>query len=210
MRTSPRLRALFLPAASVVLMAAPIPGAAQSPGARQSGPPDTGASFTSDMRLLDGKLLQMTREPLERWGHSFYAFALYVADTAGPPSVYEYGLENSPPLREPAPIADSLRSAVRLHQTYSRTARTVGIIVDSIAGPFDKAVDGIDGPSFPRLAITELEDRSGRCRRIEREYRFAKDESEDARHESGWQFGRVVYGVARVTRCEPRRYWPEK
>ena len=162
------------------------------------------------MRLLDGKLLQMTREPLERGGHSFYAFALYVADSAGPPSVYAYGVESTPPLYEPAPIGDSLRSAVRLHQTSSRIARTVGIIVDSIAGPFDKAVDGVHGPPFKRLAITELEDRSGRCRRVEREYHFIKDDSEDARHVSGWEFGRVVYGDARVTRCEPRRYWPER
>lgn len=76
----------------------------------------------------------------------------------GPPSVYKYGVENSPPLYEPAPIADSLRNAIRLHQTGSRIARTVGIIFDSIAGPFDKAVDGVHGPAFLRLAITEMLD----------------------------------------------------
>jgi hypothetical protein len=172
--------------------------------------PDTGVTLTSDMRRLDGELLNRTREPLERWGHSFYAFALYIADTAGPPQLYEYGVENSPSLLEPAPIADSLRSAIRRREGHERVARTVGIIVDSIAGPFNEAIDGIDGPPFRRSAITELEDTSGRCRRIEREYRFANDSTEDTAHRSGWGFGRIVYGEPRVTRCEPRRYWPEK
>ena len=94
MRTCLGLSAPLLFAASVVLMATPASGGAQSPGAMQSSPPDTGASFTSDMRLLDGRLLRMIRENLERSGHSFYALALYVADTAGPPVVYEYRMDS--------------------------------------------------------------------------------------------------------------------
>lgn len=207
MRTYLGLRALFLLAAPVFLIATPTSICAQSPGARQTSLPDTGASFTSDMRLLDGRLLQMTREPLQRSGHSFYAFALYVADTAGPPSVYEYGVESAPLMNDPPGIADVLRATVRKRQASSATARTVGIIVDSIAGPFNKAVDGSFGPPFRRFAITELEDRNGRCRRIEREYHFAKDPPGDGR-DAGTEFGRVVYGDARVSRCRPRSYWP--
>lgn len=198
-------RAFFLLAPAVVAMATPALLSAQSPGAPRSSPPDTGASFTSDMRLLDGRLLRMIREPLERSGHSFYAFALYVADSAGPPSVYEYGMETAPLLNDPQGIADALRSTVRKRQSSSREARTVGIIVDSIAGPFNEAVDGSYGPTFRRLAITELEDRSGRCRRIERDYHFVKD-SPDERNLR--EFGHIVYGDARVIRCNPRRYWP--
>jgi hypothetical protein len=207
MRTYLGSRALFLLAASAFPIATPASVSAQSPGARRSSLPDTGTSFTSDMRLLDGRLLQMTREPLQRSGHSFYAFALYVADTAGPPNVYEYGVESAPLLNDPPGIADALRSAVRKHQSSSPEARTVGIIVDSIAGPFDKAVDGSYGPPFRRVAVTELEDRSGRCRRIEREYHFAKDPPEDGR-DAGTEWGRIVYGDARVSRCRPRSYWP--
>jgi hypothetical protein len=206
MRTRPGFRALFLLAA-VVLIVSPDSARAQSRGGLQSSLPDTGTSFTSDMRLLDGRLLQMIREPLERSGHSFYAFALYVADTAGPPIVYAYGMESDPLMNDPPGIADALRSAVRKHQSTSSRARTVGIIVDSIAGPFDKAVDGSFGPPYPRVAITELEDRSGRCRRIERQYHFAKDPPGDGR-DSGKEFGRIVYGDSRVTRCRPRQYWP--
>lgn len=210
MRTWLRLNGLSLLAGPAILIAAPVSGSAQLPGAMQTSPPDTGASFTGDMRLIDGKLLEMTRKPLERGGHSFYAFALYVADTPAPPAVDEYGLENTPSLRQPGPIAASLRRTIRRHQTKPPGARTVGFIVDSIAGPFDQAVNGVDGPPFQRLAITELEDRSGRCRRIEREYRFVKDLTENARRETRWDFGRVVYGAPRVTRCEPRLYWPRE
>lgn len=162
------------------------------------------------MRLLDGRLLQMTRRPLELTGHSFYAFALYIADTAGPLTVYEYRMEGEPPRDEPAEIAYGLRSTIRRRQTSAQTARTVGVIVDSIAGPFKEAVDGIYGPLFRRMAITELEDRNGRCRRVEREYHFAKEESEDGRKPTSLEFGRVVFGATRVTRCEPRRYWPQE
>jgi hypothetical protein len=160
------------------------------------------------MLLLDRELLAQTIEPLERWGHSFYAFSLYVADTAGPPRIYSYGLEHSPPIQEPGPIADSLRSAMRLHLSHARDARTVAIIVDSIAGPFSEAVDGIEGPAFARMAITELEDRSGRCRRLERDYRFVNDPKQDPPSGTGWGFGHVRYDSPRITRCEPRRFWP--
>jgi hypothetical protein len=83
----------------------------------------------------------------------------------------------------------------------------VGIVIDSIAGPFNKAVDGSYGPPFRRVAITELEDRSGRCRRIEREYHFAKGPPDDDRNGSS-EFGHIVYGDSRVSRCRPRSYWP--
>jgi hypothetical protein len=160
------------------------------------------------MLLLDRELLAQTIEPLERWGHSFYALSLYVADTAGPPRLYSYGLEHSPATNQPGPIADSLRSAMRLHFSNTGAPRTVAVIRDSIAGPFSEAVDGIEGPQFPRMAITELEDRSGRCRRLERDYRFVNDPKQDQRSGTGWGFGYIRYDAPRITRCNPRRFWP--
>jgi len=207
MRTCLGLSALPLFAASVVLMATPAFGGAQVPGAMQSSPPDTGASFTSDMRLLDGRLLRLIRENLERSGHSFYALALYVADTAGPPVVYEYRMDADPLMNDPQGFADVLRGVARRHQTNPPAARTVGIIVDSIDGPLNKAVGGSFGPPYKRVAITELEDRSGRCRRIERDYHFAKAPPGDGR-DAEKEFGHIVFGDARVARCLPRRYWP--
>jgi hypothetical protein len=207
MRICPRLRALLLLAASAVVVAAPARAEAQSTGALQSSPPDTGASFTSDMRLLDGRLVRLIRESLERSGHSFYALALYVADTAGPPVVYEYEADAAPLMNDPQGIADVLRSVARRHQTNPPAARTIGIIVDSIAGPLNKAVNGSYGPPYKRVAITEFEDRSGRCRRLERDYSFAKDPPGDGR-DAEKEFGHIVFGDARVARCQPRRYWP--
>jgi hypothetical protein len=160
------------------------------------------------MLLLDRELLAQTIEPLQRWGHSFYALSLYVADTAGPPRLYSYGVEHGPAVMEPGPIADSLRSAMRLHFANSRGPRTVAIIMDSIAGPFSEAVDGIEGPPFPRMAITELEDRTGRCRRLERDYRFANDPKPDEQARTAWGFGYVRYDAPRITRCNPRSFWP--
>lgn len=207
MRTCLGLSAPFLFAASVVLMSTPASAGAQSPGVLQSSPPDTGASFTSDMRLLDGRLLRLIRENLERSGHSFYALALYVADTAGPPVVDQYRVDAAPLMNDPQGIADVLRGVARRHQTDPPAARTVGIIIDSIAGPLNKAVDGSHGPPYKRVAITELEDRSGRCRRIERDYHFAKDPPGDGR-DAEKEFGHIVFGDARVARCQSRRYWP--
>src|SRR5215210_1484189 len=175
MRTYLGFRALPLLAGFAVLSATAAPVGAQATGVLQSSPPDTGASFTADMRLLDGRLVRMIRESLERSGHSFYALALYVADTAGPPVVYEYEADAAPLMNDPQGIADVLRSVARRHQTTPPAARTVGIIVDSIAGPLNKAVNGSYGPPYMRVAITEFEDRSGRCRRVERDYHFAKD-----------------------------------
>ena len=160
------------------------------------------------MLLLDRELLAQTIGPLQRWGHSFYALSLYVADTAGPPRFFSYGLEHSPPVNEPGPIADSLRSAMRLHFANSRGPRTVGVILDSIAGRFSEAVDGVEGPAFARMAITELEDPSGRCRRLERDYRFVNDPKPDERSAPGWGFGYVRFDAPRITRCNPRRFWP--
>lgn len=93
---------------------------------------------------------------------------------------------------------------MRRHLSYYRDASTVAIITDSIAGPFSEAVDGIEGPQFPRMAITEMEDRSGRCRRLERDYRFVNDPKSG----TGWGFGYVRFDAPRITRCEPRRFWP--
>lgn len=203
-----RLQVFALLVSPVVLTLTPTPASGQTPGSAESTAPDTGTALTSDMLLLDRELLARTVEPLERWGHTFYAFTLLVADTAGPPRIYEYGVESSPTVREPGTIADSLRSAIRLHLSYSREARTIGVIVDSIAGPFSEASDGVDGPQFPRMAVTELEDKSGRCRRVERDYQFVKDFKQDSRYGLGWGFGFIRYGLPRITRCEPRRYWP--
>ena len=207
MRTFSGFRALLLLSTSAVLLGPPARAGAQSTDAPQSSPPDTGASFTSDMRLLDGRLVRLIRESLERSGHSFYALALYVADTAGPPVVYEYEADAAPLMNDPQGIADVLRSVARRHQTNPPAARTIGIIVDSIAGPLNKAVNGGYGPPYKRVAITEFEDRSGRCRRLERDYHFAKDLPGDGR-DAEKEFGHIVFGDARVARCQPRRYWP--
>lgn len=204
-----RLRPVILARVAVTLtLGWGVPARTQSNAPPTAAPADTGTSLTSDMLLLDRELLAQTIEPLQRWGHSFYALSLYVADTAGPPRLYSYGLAHSPTINEPGPIADSLRSTTRLQFLNSRSPRAVGIIMDSIAGPFSEAVDGIEGPQFPRMAITELEDRSGRCRRLERDYRFVNDPKQDQRSGTGWGFGYVRFDAPRITRCEPRRYWP--
>ena len=207
MRTYLGSRALPLLAGSAVLLATAAPIDAQTTSVRQSSLPDTGTSFTADMRLLDGRLVRLIRESLERSGHSFYAVALYVADTAGPPVVNQYFMDAAPLMNDPQGMADVLRAVARRDQTDPPAARTVAIIVDSIDGPFDKARDGSFGPPYKRVAITELEDRNGRCRRIERDYRFEKDPPGDGRDDEK-EFGHIVFGGARVARCQPRRYWP--
>ena len=207
MRTYLGIRALPLLAGSAVVLATATPVGAQTTSVLQSSPPDTGASFTADMRLLDGRLVRLIRESLERSGHSFYAIALYVADTAGPPVVNQYYMDAAPLMNDPQGMADVLRSVARRDQKDPPAARTIGIIVDSIDGPFNKAVDGSFGPPYKRVAITEFEDRNGRCRRVERDYRFAKDPPGDGRDDEK-EFGHIVFGDARVARCQPRRYWP--
>ena len=190
------------------LLLAPLTVArAQSVDARLPSSPGTDTTLTSDMQFLDRALLTQTIDPLQRSGHSFYVASLIIADTAGPIRTYWYGLEHSPPVQEPGPMADTIRSIIKRRLVYAPEARTIGVIVDSIAGPFSEAVDGADGPNFPRMAITELEDKSGRCRRIERDYRFVKD-PKDSVSDSDWGFGQVRFGLPRVSQCEPRRYWP--
>src|SRR5213595_959555 len=95
---------------------------------------DTGTVLTADMELLDRRLLATTREPLERWGNSFRAIAMYVPDTAGPTKAFEIGLEHPLDMRQPGVHRDTLRSIMRRRHKYE-PARTIGIIVDSIAGP---------------------------------------------------------------------------
>ena len=182
-----RFRSRFFAIAMVptILWAAPAP--AQSTGVGTAV--DTGVALTPDMELLDRSLLATTRGTLERWGNTFRAFALYVEDTVGPPPrVLEIGLEHYIDTRQPSVIRDSLRAVLRRRQAYEPRARTIGIITDSIAGPVEEATDGAEGPRFERRTISELEDRSGRCRRIERPYHFASDPPGD------WGFGTVVYG----------------
>jgi len=175
------------------------PASAQSSGVVM--PVDTGVALTPEMELLDRSLLATSRGTLERWGNTFRAFAFYVADTVGPSQVFEVGLENSVDSRQPSVTRDSLRAVLRRRQAYEPHARTIGIITDSIAGPVEEAIDGVEGPGFERRTITELEDRSGRCRRIDRPYHFANDPPGD------WGFGTVVYGPPVVSRCEPLKYW---
>ena len=186
-------------ALAIGLVLAVFPTVGQSQSTAEA---DTGTALTADMELLDRRLLATTREPLERWGNTFRAIAMYVPDTAGPPQAFEIGLEHPLDTRQPGVHRDTLRSIMRRRQKYE-PARTIGIIVDSIAGPVEEALDGADGPDFARRAITELEDRSGRCRRVERDYRFAREPRGD------WGFGTVVFGPPRTTRCDPVGYWPK-
>jgi hypothetical protein len=166
--------------------------------------PDTAVALTRDMKILDERLFGLTRIPLERWGNTFYARAMYIEDVAGPARASEMGLSTSIDSREPSVMRDSLRSTMRMRQAYTPQARTIGIIADSIEGPVREAVDGADGPPFPRRAITELEDKNGRCRRIERDYRFVSEPRGD------WGLGTVVFDPPRVSRCQPRGYWPAR
>ena len=152
------------------------------------------------MLLLDRQSLERSRAVLERFGNTFLAAAFYVVDTT-PPVVLEVGLEHYVEERIPSVHRDSLRSATRAHLRHGN-GRTVGIITDSIAGPIREAIDGADGPDFHRRAITELEDISGRCRRIERDYRFLKDSGGD------WGFGKVEFGPPVISQCDPVGYWP--
>jgi hypothetical protein len=163
--------------------------------------PDTAVALTRDMKILDERLFGLTRIPLERWGNTFYARAMYIDDVAGPARAYEMGLATSIDSREPGVYRDSLRSTMRIRQQYTPQARTIGIIADSIEGPVREAVDGADGPPFPRRAITELEDKNGRCRRVERDYRFV------AEPRGEWGLGTVIFDAPRVRSCEPHGYW---
>ena len=175
------------------------PSVAQS--ALPAATPDTATALTREMKILDERLFGMTRIPLERWGSTFLAHAMYIPDVPGPSRAFEMGLQTSATTMEPGVIRDSLRSEMRRRQEYTPQARTIGIIADSIEGPIREAVDGADGPPFVRRAITELDDRSGRCRRIERDYRFVAEPRGD------WGLGTVVFDPPRITACKPRGYW---
>lgn len=154
------------------------------------------------MKVLDSALLARARYTLERWGTTFHSFALYVPDTARSSQVMEIGLPHAVDSELPSAYRDTLRSALRVRQLREPDARAIGIMTDSIDGPIEDAVDGADGPDVARKAITELEDRSGRCRRIERDYHFASEPKGD------WGLGTVVYSPPRITRCQPTGYWP--
>jgi hypothetical protein len=157
--------------------------------------------LTADMRAIDAGLLRVARSTLERWGGTFHAYAAYVPDTIGPVRVNQIGPQSMPASRQPSAFRESLRQAVRNFARSDAPPRTIGIMTDSIAGPIEQAVDGADGPDLPRLAITELEDRSGRCVRIEREYKFLPEPKGD------WGLGTVKFGAARITRCVRSGYW---
>lgn len=163
---------------------------------------DTSVALTPEMQVLDSALIASARYTLERWGTTFHAYAYYVPDTSKGSQAMELGLEHSIESRLPSVFRDSLRSTLRIHQSRSPEARVTGIITDSIAGPIEEAVDGADSPAVARMAITELEDRNGRCRLVERDYHFVKEPAGDY----GW--GTIVFGPPRIRRCQPTGYWP--
>jgi hypothetical protein len=196
----PASAAVFMAWITLVGLARTTPCGAQS--TFPEAIPDTAVALTHDMKILDERLFGLTRIPLERWGNTFYARAMYIPDTPGPARASEMGLATAVDTREPGVMRDSLRSTMRMRQGYTPQARTIGIIADSIEGPVREAVDGADGPPFPRHAITELEDKNGRCRRIERDYRFV------AEPRGEWGLGTVVFDRPRITTCEPHGYWP--
>ena len=189
-----------LAAVSMVGFTGTVPCVAQSTFPKAT--PDTAAALTRDMTILDERLFGLTRVPLERWGNTFYARAMYIPDAPGPARATEMGLATAVDTREPGVMRDSLRSTMRMRQKYIPQARTIGIIADSIEGPVREAVDGADGPPFTRRAITELEDKTGRCRRIVRAYRFV------AEPKGEWGLGTVVFDRPRISSCEPHGYWP--
>jgi hypothetical protein len=189
---------------SVVAIAMTVAIATSSRGQSAVTPPgaDTSFALSEDMRLLDRAMLGRARATLERGGNTFLSYAMFVPDTVGEFTVMEIGEEVFIDTRQPSVHRDSLRVAARKHQSYDSKARTIGIITDSIAGPVTEAVDGSEGPDFPRIAITELENRAGACLHLERVYRFAKEPKGD------WGFGTVVFDPPRVTSCTPFGYWP--
>jgi hypothetical protein len=175
-------------------------GSPRHAAAQSEFPSATDTALTSDMRLLDRYLLERARAVLERTGNTFFATAMYVVDTT-PAVVLEVGPQHYIEQRIPSVHRDSLRSAMRNQFRYE-PGRTVGIMVDSIAGPISEAVDGVESPDIPRKAITELEDVKGQCRRIDREYHFVQDAGGDA------PFGKVVFGTPSISLCDPLGYWP--
>jgi hypothetical protein len=84
--------------------------------------PDTAVALTRDMKILDERLSGLTRIPLERWGNTFYARAMYVEDVAGPARASEIGLSTSIDAKEPGVLRDSLRSTMRMRQQYTQGA----------------------------------------------------------------------------------------
>jgi hypothetical protein len=154
-----------------------------------------------DMRLIDSALMKRARTVLERYGSTFYADGVYVPDTAGPVRVLEIGPNETVEPRTPNGFREAYRSALRNEQRYRPQSRTLGVMTDSIAGPLNEAVDGADGPDLPRFAITELEDRSGKCLRVERSYRFVKEPKGD------WEMGTVMFDAPKITRCAWIDYW---
>jgi hypothetical protein len=190
----------FLGGALMLDCLIPDPASAQT-GISAAVPADTTIALTPEMRLLDLSLLHAARGTLERWGGSFRAYAAYIPDTAGPLRAVEIGEASYIETRQPGVHRDSLRTAIRMHQRNTPAARTVGIITDSISGPIEEAIDGADGPAFPRMSITELEDKTGRCRRLERSYRFVPNPKGD------WGEGTVVFDPPRISECTPVGYW---
>jgi hypothetical protein len=194
-RTRRRQRAAIITALTVAVSSA-VPCSAQSAATR-----DTARELTPEMRAIDSMLVKRARSILERWGSTFYAIASYVPDTAGPARIFEMGLNNSVEQRTPSAYRDEYRRSLRNQQRYRPQARTLAVITDSIAGPLSEAVDGAGGPGLPRVAITELEDRTGRCRRVERSYRFVPEPAGE------WELGTVVFERPKITRCQWIDYW---
>jgi hypothetical protein len=195
-KTTTFIKRLTIVTALNLAVAPLIPCGAQSRVRR-----DTEIALTPEMRMIDSMLVKRARSILERWGSTFYAIAGYIPDTAGPPRIMEMGLNKSVERRIPTAYRDEYRSSLRNQQLYRPQARTLGIITDSIAGPLSEAVDGAAGSDLPRFAITELEDRRGKCLRVKRSYRFVQEPPGE------WEMGTVVFGAPKITRCTWVDYW---
>jgi hypothetical protein len=133
-------------------------------------------------------------------GTTLHAMGAVLHDTAGRTTVSRLDVSGEP--RTAHERADRLRDELVAMSGPTDHVVVAGVMTDSIAGPAARAVNGIDGPRYPRRVITELEDRRARCRRVERPYRFVEDPADPR-----WGLGTVVFGPARVTRCNARGYW---
>lgn len=162
------------------------------------------STLSPDMIRLSEALFARTRAPLEHTGHSFYALGMFLTSDG---RLAEVGPQSTTAVLAPFAIADGIRENFR--SSHLTDATVVGVVFDSIAGDIAKAGSGALLEQPPRQAVLEMEDRAGRCVRIEREYRFVSagggGASEDAGGPSG--FGVIEYHDAIRLACRPRDYW---
>ena len=162
----------------LALVAAPLSGQAPRP-----------PRLTIAMTRVERELRAQAAGEMERTGTSFLAAGAEMGDTVRDTHVDRVGWYGAYKPRSAHEFADSIRGNIARANLGLTGVSVVGVMLDSTT----------ERPSASRRVVSELQDRWGRCRRVERSYRFSLDAGKDRR--------RMVFGPARVTRCRPRRYW---